>query len=113
MPESAGERRRHPRFDLACPICLHNEAGRLVADTRTVSVSDGGVLVPLDHDAATLPQGSVLLVRLNVSASATSKGDAREISCRAKIIRYQDTDGSSGILSAMAFLQPIRLDLAT
>ena len=112
MPEAANEHRQHPRFDLACPIYLHNEAGQLVANTRTVNVSDGGILVPIPHDSA-LPEGSVLLVRLNVPASATCKGDAREISCRAKILRYQDTDDSSSILSAMAFLQPIQLDLAT
>jgi len=110
MSKSRKERRKHPRFDLSCPIRIEGDAGNALHRTRALNVSDGGVFVAVPIDALP-PFGSELNVQFSVPRTTPNTYMLEEFSSRAKVVRHQPMKDSRQAGLAMRFAEPLELML--
>lgn len=88
MSDVRPERRRHKRQRLACPIRLSTEEGRVLARTRTMDISDGGLLLPLP-DGTALAVGSRVRADFSVPRSTANTYLLEDFSSDAAVVRQQ------------------------
>jgi len=110
MSQDPTERRRYPRFELACPVELRDSTGQVLAQTETANVSHGGFLASLPSQAG-ITLEDVLSIDLLVPPDAAGAGQPRPYACQGKVVRVQDLDDPEAKVVAVEFLQPLDLGL--
>ena len=110
MPAPMHERRAFQRHDLPCPISLLGQDGRLMAQARTVNVSDGGAYVHVPaHGLPSEPPVS-LTVHLAVPRTTPNTYMLEDFQMPAVVVRLDRlVDGHAGV--ALRFVRPVRLEL--
>jgi c-di-GMP-binding flagellar brake protein YcgR len=107
QPQS--ERRQHQRRKLACPIWMAADDGRELTHSRTVDISDGGMLVPMDaKDAPT--RGAWVHVRFSVPRATPSTYLLEDFACDARVVRRKRA-GAKRQHVALRFDRPVSLAL--
>jgi c-di-GMP-binding flagellar brake protein YcgR len=109
MAKPSNERRRHTRHPLGCPARLVDETGRHLASGKTVNISDGGLLMPLDPEAAPQP-GQQIDVKLSVPRSTPNTFLMQGFTAKAIVVRHDQSDDGAGRV-AVRFEPPLELDL--
>jgi len=122
MSRSSIERRRHKRLDVCCPVWLVGEGDRVIARSRTVNVSNGGILILSPLGAASsgngaakaygeLPAGGKLAVRFSVPRKTANTFMFEDFAVRARVVRA--VESGAGVLPGLAlqFDQPLKLEL--
>ena len=107
MTPSREERRAHVRLNLTCPIVVIDSEGRELVRTQTLNISNGGLLLaPAEKP---IDRGQSVQVNLRVPRSTENTFMFEDVSTVAKVLRHQRING--GDAPAMAFVQPVELDL--
>jgi hypothetical protein len=111
MAKNTAERRGNPRLDLACPASLYNRAGELIVRTKTVNVSDGGLLVAVPvQELGRLEEHAN--VAFSVPRSTATTYMLEDFACPARIVRHQPMVDDDFAAVALAFEKPQDLSLA-
>lgn len=103
------ERRQHKRQKLACPIWMAADDGRELTHSRTVNISDGGMLVPVDAKDAPA-RGAWVHVRFSVPRSTPSTYLLEDFACDARVVRRQEASVTRQHV-ALRFDRPVSLAL--
>ena len=109
MAKPSIERRQHTRLPLPCPARLVDETGRHLASGKTVNISDGGLLMPIEPDAAPQP-GQQLDLKLSVPRSTPNTFLMQAFTAKAIVVRHDQSDDGAGRV-AVRFEPPLDLDL--
>ena len=104
------ELRRFRRFQMACPIAVHETNGRCLAETATLDVSDAAVFVAMPIEAIPA-RGSRVTIRLSVPRPAPEARTPEEFETRAVVVRHQPMQDSRLAGVAMLFDEPLPLRL--
>jgi len=111
MPKKTAERRASPRMALCCPVSLYDPAGELLVQSRTVNISDGGLLVSVP--VKTLGQlAESANVAFSVPRSTPTTYMLEDFACAARVLRHQPMvdDQFAGV--ALVFEESQQLSLA-
>ena len=110
MARQSREHREHERVELACPIKLYDNGGEVLAQSKTLNISDGGALVSLPLDS--LPKiGSKANITLSVPRSTPTTYMLEDFACRGEVIRHQPLVESNFAGLALRFEEPQELGL--
>ena len=104
------ERRRHKRHEMACPLALLGADGAATARSKTIDLSDGGLLVSLPDDRAP-ESGAGLRVKLSVPRSTPNTYMLEEFGSSATVVRREPLAGKRLIGVALQFGEPLRLGI--
>lgn len=109
MGTRATERRRHRRFEVACPTTLLAPAvGE--AKATSVNVSDGGMLLAIP--SARLPRpGEQVELRFRVPRRTPNTFLLEAFSCRARVVRHEGTPEVSDHAVGLEFQAPLDLGI--
>jgi len=104
------ERRACRRFDLTCSVVVTDSVGNELLKTRTLNLSDGGVLLtaPIKQ---TIPLGQYVHVDMRLPRSTENTFMFENISAEAGIIRHEPMIEHSSIATALTFTKPMKLGL--
>ncbi|MFW6133261.1 MAG: PilZ domain-containing protein [Planctomycetota bacterium] len=107
MGKASTERRRHKRHEAAYPVTVFDASGKVLARTRTVNISRGGLLLRAPREVAPAPKDTV---EVDLSAPGS---DARvaEFFCQAQVVRHQPIDSPGHVGVALEFTHPLPLRL--
>lgn len=106
----AKERRQHKRFKLTCPIVLTDGKERELLRTRTLDVSDGGLLLAAPTGSL-MPVGESVQVFLQVPRETANTRMLEDVRAEAWVLRHQDLPGSDDMGLTLIFAEPLRLEL--
>jgi hypothetical protein len=109
-PHGQPERRRHQRYELECPIRLSDASGRIVAQTRTENLSDGGAFVGMSIEDLP-PLTAPLAVKLSVPRTTPNTRMLEEFSCGARVVRHHPFKDERVAGVGLAFDEPLELML--
>ena len=112
MSASEAERRKHQRFELPIPVAILGDDGRVLVKGTTASISDGSLMLFMSAKVA--PKlDSIVEVRLSIlePPKAGCPDQAKEITCKARVIRHRPIDEGRLIGVAMQYLEPLDLKL--
>ncbi|MCD6304170.1 MAG: PilZ domain-containing protein [Planctomycetes bacterium] len=110
MADAIFERRRHKRHELPCPAALAVRDGERPARTRTINLSDGGMLLAVPAESAP-PAGQRVKVRFSVPRSTPNTYLLEEFTSDATVVRTVPADQADRRRLALQFVQPIDLAL--
>ena len=110
MSEMSKERRRHKRFKLTCPTVLADSRGRELLRTRTLDVSDGGLLLAVPRGNL-MPVGEAVQVGLQVPRETPNTRMLEDVRAEAWVVRHQELPGSDDVGLTLIFAQPLSLEL--
>ncbi|HUT60516.1 MAG TPA: PilZ domain-containing protein [Phycisphaerae bacterium] len=110
MVRRASERRKHTRHALACPVSLSREDEKLLAQSKTVNISDGGALVAVPSKSVPRLDQKVALV-FSVPRSTANTYMLEEFTGRARIVRHQPLTDNDQVGVAIQFLPAMSLGL--
>ena len=82
------DRRRHRRFDIACPISLLGENGRELAAAKATNVSDSGAFVTMDIRSLP-PCNAQVKLKMSLPRSAPNTYMLEKIACAGTVLRHQ------------------------
>ncbi len=111
MTRSPRERRASRRFDLTCPIVVTDSAGKELLRTKTLNLSDGGILLTAPTDQ-TIPLGRDVHVNVRLPRSTPNTFMIEKISSDADILRHEPMKDHASVATAMKFTKPLKLGLA-
>ena len=111
MTRSPRERRASIRFDLTCLVVITDSAGKELLRTKTLNLSDGGVLLTAPTNQ-TIPLGQYVHVDVRLPRSTPNTFMLEEISSDAGILRHQPMRDNSSVATALTFTKPLKLGLA-
>ena len=109
MKANQTERRRHRRFDVACPTVL---SGPQSGDAKgtSVNVSDGGMLLAMP--ASTLPEtGEEVELQFRVPRRTPNTYLLEAFTCRARVVHHRGTPGSPDPAVGLQFHDPLDLQI--
>jgi hypothetical protein len=107
---SHSERRQFKRFGLPCPIRVAAESGDTLAHSRTINISDGGLLVSMP--VRTVPRcGSKIQVQLSLPRSTPNSFLLEDVAAPAVILRHQPLRDDAFAAVAIRFQKPLQLDI--
>ena len=110
MTPSPNERRAYMRFDLTCPVVVTDSAGNELLRTKTLNLSNGGMLLTAPiGDTIPLDQPVHLDVHLRRSTANTFMFE--NVSADANILRHEPMQDHSSVATAMKFAKPMKLGL--
>ena len=110
MPKKIAERRASARMALSCPVSLYDRAGDLLVRSKTVNLSDGGLLVSVPVE--TLGRlGESTNVALSVPRSTPTTYMLEDFACPARVVRHQPMVDEQFAGVALAFEEPQELSL--
>ncbi len=109
MARASHERRKYQRHPLKCPAHLTDETGSCIAAAKTINISDGGMLVPLDAEAAPQP-GLSLSMKLSIPRSTPNTFLLQPVAGKAVVVRHEPSDNGDCNV-AIRFEPPLELDL--
>lgn len=110
MGQRTAERRRSPRFEMACPVRIYDADGALVARSKTVNISDGGAFVALPIEQLSRLGGAAELA-LSVPRSTPTTHMLEDFSCRATVVRQEPMVDEAYAGVALEFDEPLELAL--
>ncbi len=110
MGDEAKERRKHKRFDLACPVVIYDSQGQELLRTRTINVSDGGALLAASG-AQAIPVGEIVQVALHVPRQTPNTRMLEDFFSAASVVRHQDLPDEEQVGIALMFDRPLLLKL--
>ena len=111
MTRSPRERRASRRFDLTCPVVVTDSEGNELLNTKTLNLSDGGVLLTAPAKQ-TIPLGQYVHVSVQLPRSTPNTFMLEKISADVSILRHEPMQDHSHVATAMMFTKPIKLGLA-
>ena len=100
------ERRKHIRHDLVCPVVVVDADGKELFQSRTVNVSDGGMLLRVGKP---LGVGEGVHVSVRIPRQTANTFMYEDFFSGAEVVRRQG-DGGAGTM-AMKFPRPLELSL--
>jgi c-di-GMP-binding flagellar brake protein YcgR len=109
MTEPRRERRRHKRHDLACPVSLADTAGTVLARSRSINISDGGMLFPVPGGPVP-PRGAGVRVDFSIPRTTPNTRLLEERSSNGIVVREERADEAS-VRLAVQFDRPLDLEL--
>ncbi len=102
------ERRQHKRYEMDRPVSVHVSQGDLIADGKTLNVSDGGVLLIVPAGEA--PQhGRDVEVKFSLPRSTPNTYMLEEVVSSGRVVRRQPMNDDSATGVAVRFWEPIDL----
>lgn len=110
MPRVNDERRQHRRQDLLCPMVVELSGGDALGSTRTINISDGGVLIALPSDALPAP-GTEVKVTFSVPRSTPNTYMLEQFACSGQVVRQDSFPDEELTGVALRFDHPIDLML--
>ena len=110
MGGEAKERRKHERFDLACPVVVCDSQGQELVRTRTINVSDGGALLAA-LAAQAVPVGEAVHVTLQVLRQTLNTRMFEDFFAAASVVRHQDLPSEEQVGIGLMFDRRLLLDL--
>lgn len=110
MANKKPERRRSKRLALSCPVKVISEGGKVVAQTKALNISDGGVFLSLPIEA--LPGcGCTVKLDLSVPRFTPNTYMLEDVTCQAKVLRHQPLVDETLAGAALQFDPPVNLAL--
>ena len=106
------ERRKYQRFELPIPVEILGYDGRVLVKGTTAVISDGSLMMFISAKVA--PKlDSIVEVRLSILEPHQEgcPDRAKEILCKARVVRHRPIDEGRLIGVAMQYLQPLDLKL--
>jgi hypothetical protein len=110
MPKRQRERRRHKRHELACPLSVSEQGGGVLANSRSINISDGGMLFPVPADARP-KRGASVRVEFSVPRATPNTFLLEGFSAEATVVRHEPAGGDTPARVALAFQGPVDLAL--
>ncbi len=110
MTPSERNRRANKRFDLACPVVVTDSAGVEVFRTRTMNISDGGMLLtaPISQ---TVPLGESVSAEIRLPRSTKNTFMFEDVCSEARVVRHQPMIDHDQSATAFQFAEPLKLGL--
>ena len=109
MDKPGKERRKHRRYRIPCPVALLDAAGDILANSRTLNISDGGALVT-SAEASAMPPGQALHANLRVPRTTPNTFMYEDFFSAARVARHDRLAGDM-IGVALQFPRPLTLEL--
>lgn len=110
MAKVSYERRRHKRYEVACPVSLAGDEADAPARSKGINISDGGILFPLR--GKTLPGvGARVHVGFSIPRSTPNTFLMEEFSSKAIVVRTEPAGGRRPARVALRFEQPMDLGI--
>ena len=109
MAAGKSERRKHPRKDLQCPVTLAGQGNQVIARTRSLNISDGGLFMTVPGEA-TLEVGTVLHVQFALPRSTPNTFMLEPFACDGRVVRRQPA-GKGNVGAALQFSRPLDLQM--
>jgi len=110
MTGTDNERRRYKRQNLPCPTVVELSDGLALGSTRTINISDGGVLITLPADALPDP-GTEVKVTFSVPRTTPNTYMLEQFSCGARVVRLAPVPDGGHTGVGLQFDQPMDLML--
>ena len=108
MTHPTRDRRRHTRHELVCPVVVVDEDGHELCRTRTVNVSDGGMLLSAGDRPIDAAGG--VHVNLRVPRQTVNTFMYEDFFSVAEVVRRQPNGGTAPAV-AVKFPRSLKLDL--
>ena len=110
MTRTPDERRAYRRFNLACTVVVSDSAGKELMRTKTLNLSDGGVLLTTAIED-TIPLGQPVHIDVHLGRSTANTFMFENVSTDANILRHEPMQDHSSVATAMKFTKPMKLGL--
>jgi len=104
------ERRKHKRFDMECPCRVTDGAGRLLAQSRGINISDGGMLLAME-DGQPPKHGARVHLDFSVPRSTPNTFLMEEFACKAFVVREEPGADDCPVRVAVEFHRPMDLEI--
>ena len=102
------ERREHPRYELACPLKLSTDGGKVLLRTRTGNLSDGGAYFALDLDEA-LPVGTKTGVEIVLPRTTPNTRMLEHVVAEADVVWCRPDRAEGRATVGIRFAKPLDL----
>ncbi len=110
MSLQMAERRDNKRANLSCAVKLLDRAGQLMAESKTVNISDGGLMVTLPVDS--LPSiGTRVNLEVALPRSTPSSFMLEKLTTQARVLRHQPMIDDRFAGAALRFAKSLKLTL--
>ncbi len=104
------ERRDDKRANLTCTVKLLGRAGELMAESKTVNISDGGLMITLPVEA--LPSiGTRVNLEVSLPRSTPSSFMLEKLTTQARVLRHQPMVDDRFAGAALSFAKGQKLSL--
>ncbi|MGB2823308.1 MAG: PilZ domain-containing protein [Phycisphaerae bacterium] len=110
MAKVSYERRRHKRYEVACPVSLAGDEADAPARSKGINISDGGMLFPL-HGKGVPGVGARVHVDFSIPRSTPNTFLMEEFSSKAIVVRAEPAGGRRPARVALRFEQPMDLGI--
>ncbi len=110
MSLDAPERRDDKRANLSCTVKLLDRTGKLMVESKTLNISDGGLMVTLPVEA--LPSiGTRVNLEVALPRTTPSSFMLERLSTQAKVLRHQPMVDDRFAGAALSFASSQKLSL--
>ena len=111
MAQLSSERRRDKRTSLTCSVKLLDRTGELLAESKTINISDGGMLLSLP--VKSLPSiGNNLNCEVALPRFTSTSFMFERFTSNVRVLRHQPMVDDRYAGMALGFAQPQKLMLA-
>ncbi len=110
MAEVTYERRKHKRHELACPVWLAGDEADEPGKSKSINISDGGLLMPAP-EGADPKVGSRVHIDFSIPRTTPNTMLMEDISSRAVVVRTEPAGGRRPVRVALRFEQPMDLGI--
>lgn len=112
MNEQVQDRRTYKRIDMSCPVVVFDMAGKKIAKSQTVNLSDGGMLLSVPAESLPAVETDVNIT-LSVPRTTANTYMLEDFAGQARVTRHEPLADKAATGFALKFYKPMAMMLET